>query len=120
MWLCLECFYKALILKQGGELAEDGKFSLTGVSGHDLLGLAKLTDYPKKLTQDQNSLLKRLSYFITGGRYPIPKSFEQTIPKIQPNRGIMPDGFWITPQDDNTFDEFVEQLKNELNTKPID
>ena len=101
----VECLLKALWIKQGYRLADEGRFvRVSGVKDqHDLRQLAKVVG----LTTDgeQNGLLDRLSVFTkTVGRYPIPTS--------QHNKS---GAWWTSPTDDQMLDDLVTELRNKVN-----
>ena len=63
-----------------------------------------------KMTDEERDLIKRLSLSITGGRYPIHKSW--LITKIQRlfGGGIGPPSYWRFPKDEELFLNLVDRL----------
>lgn len=112
--LSLECLLKALWLKQGNKIAEDGEYKgVKGAGDHDLLQLAAVVGL--KLDKTEKDVLKRLSKIMTSnGRYPIPKNWKAG--RIQEWHGgnIGPPGFWRHPSDDQVLSRVVNDVKTEL------
>jgi hypothetical protein len=68
--MAFECLLKARALEQGVVLARDGRYvKVPGVRNHDLAGLARAANFD--VTPKEGWVLRRLSRWITGGRYPI-------------------------------------------------
>ena len=72
----IECLLKALYVKNGNELASNGRHkSALGTKSHDLVAYAQAAGF--ELTPDEQYLLRKLSTQIKGfGRYPTGMSFE--------------------------------------------
>ncbi|HUU88788.1 MAG TPA: hypothetical protein VMX17_13685 [Candidatus Glassbacteria bacterium] len=72
--MATECLLKALWLKTGNKLAENGKYvSIKGTKPHDLMSIAKEISKTKiiKFTKNDYNLLRELTHNVTKGRYPI-------------------------------------------------
>jgi hypothetical protein len=118
--MAMECLLKAVWVKQGHNLVEDGKYvSIPGAGDHDLVQLAGAVGLT--LSDLEKDVLRRLSHFIEyGGRYPIPKNAEQLRLTIDPRGGRGPATTWATPSDQLQFDAVVnrlEQLLDELSNR---
>jgi hypothetical protein len=83
-----ECLLKALWLKHGGKLAQDGKYlGVVKKNEHRLHELAKAVSEKSKslvvFTARDLDLLERASYWNVSGRYPIPKFSSATMKQHQ-------------------------------------
>lgn len=76
--MAFECLLKARALNRGMVLARDGRYvKISGVRDHDLVGLAKAVAF--EISRREERVLRRLSRWITAGRYPIQRHWtEQT------------------------------------------
>jgi hypothetical protein len=73
--MAIECLFKALWLKCGEKLAINGEFKkIPDTRNHNLVSIEK--EISKKIdlniSENENDLLKELSYYNSHGRYPIP------------------------------------------------
>jgi hypothetical protein len=108
--MAIECFLKAVWLKRGGTLVDNGEYKgIQGAADHDLLSLfdAVSPKTPLCFTDQEREILKRLSYAITSGRYPIGKSVDG------PKRfALSSDPFWglWRTSDEALFDSIVNKL----------
>jgi len=94
----LEAFLKCLFLKEGGEMARDGK--LVDPGKHDLLQMARKAHLQP--TSAQCSILKRLSIIIQwSGRYPIATTPQKTFQSHH----------WGHPEDDDVLEELIEAIR---------
>ena len=78
--MAVECLMKALWVKNGKELSDEGEFEkIPNTSdGHDLVLLAKANSF--QLSEGEEGLSVRLTHFIRyGGRYPAPKGWNKYI-----------------------------------------
>ena len=106
----MECLFKALWLKGGNRLVENGKFKpVPKAGGHNLVQLARANGLsPSPVETD---VLRRLSHFIEyGGRYPIPKEPSQLMLTSVPRGGKSAATSWTTPLDDQVYDSLVKKL----------
>ena len=106
----MECLLKALWLKGGNRLVENGKFKpVPKAGGHNLVQLACANGLsPSPVETD---VLRRLSHFIEyGGRYPIPKEPSQLMLTSVPRGGKSAATSWTTPLDDQVYDSLVKKL----------
>ncbi|MBN1294945.1 MAG: hypothetical protein JXB48_24125 [Candidatus Latescibacteria bacterium] len=112
--MALEDLFKALWLKSGEELVNDGEYKkIPNTNDHNLIFIAdKVSEkIDCEINAPERDLLKRLSLSITGGRYPIQSSWVNS--KIQKyfGGGFGPPGVWHFPKDEKLFDTLVERLK---------
>jgi len=101
--MAIECHLKALWVKRGHKLVQDGKYvPVPGAGDHDLVQLAGVLQLT--LSDVEKDLLRRLSHFIEyGGRYPVPKNAE----KLRTSATS-----WTTPSDNLLFDAVASRLDN--------
>jgi hypothetical protein len=97
----IECLVKALWVKQGNEIARDGKYvPIVKKEGHQLIRLCEAVGIP--LNGRERDTLQRLSAIARClGRYPIPL------------RSSEPLGDWSS-EDDRVVENFVLRLKRQL------
>lgn len=77
----LECFFKAIWLKKGNTLCENGEFkkNLNPKPPHDLFKLSQIVGI-SNFEKNEKDLLKKLSQFsLVYGRYPIPLSYKKNV-----------------------------------------
>ena len=115
--MALECYLKALWVKSGGTLATDGKYiTIPGTSNHDLLTLIdSLSDkVDLAISIEDLHLLKRLSLSISGGRYPIQRTWKSGKMQKLPNGGEGPLSCWTFPADEDLFASLVARIQQNL------
>lgn len=84
--LTIENLLKGVCIGKEPPLSNDGDFRLRT---HKLLDLAARADLA--LGEDERGLLERLEVFIEwAGRYPIPLSYKDMLPRTLPTRGFAP------------------------------
>ncbi len=108
----IECLIKATWVKQGHELARDGKYvPMRRNEGHQLVPLCQVAGI--KLDVREADVLERLSIIArTIGRYPIPKRAHETRPRefyCQTGSPLS----WSS-DDDHVVESVVLRLKTEL------
>jgi len=110
----LECFFKALWVKKGNQLASGGKLQpIKGAAPHDLLQLADTVAF--QCGPNERDVLKRLSLFTTSvGRYPIATEWGRTRIQKSFDGGSGPPTYWASPRDYTTYDALVARLVAEL------
>jgi hypothetical protein len=108
--MAIECILKALWVKQGHKLANDGKYKgVPGAGAHDLVQLASVLNL--SLSDKEKDILMRLSHFIEyGGRYPVPKEADKSQLTRTPSGGRASPTTWSTPSDQILFDAMVNRL----------
>jgi len=107
----LENVLKAIILTRDSSVDLGILFK-----GHALRGLARKADI--SCTPQEEDLLDRLSYFaIQGGRYPVPKKWEDY--KRQVDGTTRQRGNWMS-HDLNTIVDLIERLQEVLKSLGID
>ncbi len=114
--MAMECLFKAVWVKRGNKLAEDGlAVRVRGAGSHDLVQLAEVLQLT--LSDLEKDVLRRLSYFISaGGRYPVPKDAEELRLTRTPRGGRAMAGHWSTPGDQGLVGALVSRLDNLLDT----
>ena len=112
--MAIECLLKALWVKRGHKLVEDGKYtSVPGAGAHDLVQLAGVLQLT--MSDLEKDLLRRLSHFIEyGGRYPVPKNAEKLRLTTSPGGGRAAATTWATPSDQLLFGALVNRLEQLL------
>ena len=77
--MAVECLLKARAADRGMILAKDGRYvlKLPKVRDHDLVALAKAVDF--EMTDREEFVLGRLARWITAGRYPIQKRWDDQV-----------------------------------------
>lgn len=103
----MECYLKALWLKQGKELTKDGKY--VGPKYHDLENLAKVLGITDKLSPDEIHVLRGLTWFGIKGRYPICLNSKREEELLR----------WRDQVDDENFESIINKIKNEMNHKMV-
>lgn len=119
--MAVECLLKALWLKGGGRLAENGRYRpVPWARDHDLVSLsnAVLGKVGMEISEQEQRFLERLSRNITAGRYPIQKNWDlQQKPIAGGNRRRT--SLMVPDCDDDLFasivGKFREPFKEELN-----
>lgn len=112
--MAAECFLKALWLKSGKQLIENGSYrKIPGTNDHqlDTLALALHKSCSITFSDEEIGLLFRLSDSITSGRYPIPKNTNKR--KLISTDGKTVDiemGTWRRPADDELADSFFHRI----------
>lgn len=118
--MALECLFKALWIKSGEILAINGKYKkISGTNDHNLVSLADkvLSKFAIKINGEERDILKRLSLDVTGGRYPIHKSWEATMIQSLFGGGKGPPTYWISGKDEKLFSVIVVKLTRLLENK---
>ena len=114
MGYAFECLLKALWLKNGNKIAENGAYkSVKGIAAHDLPELAKAAGL--NLSSKERDILRRVFYFMrSAGRYPTPMKWEQN--KIQKlfggGKGLPV--YWTAPSDDDELKNIFERSQCQL------
>lgn len=113
--MAMECLLKAVWVKRGNKLAEDGRYvRVPGERSHDLLQLARVLHLT--LSDLDKDVLRRLSHFMKyGGRHPVPKDAEELQLITTPRGGRAISTHWSTPGDQVLFNALVSRLENLLN-----
>jgi hypothetical protein len=76
--MAFECLLKACALDRRLVLAKAGQYvRIPGVRNHDLVGLAKVVGF--EMNKQEEMVLRRLSRWITAGRYPIQRRWTDQI-----------------------------------------
>jgi len=113
--MALEDLFKAIWLKGYNNLVENGKYQgIPGTNDHDLISIAdKVSEtIDCKINASERDLLKRLSFSITGGRYPIQKLWEVTRIQSLYGGGKGPPTYWTFPKDEEFFESLILRLKH--------
>jgi hypothetical protein len=112
--MAMECLLKAVWVKRGNKLAEDGLYvPVPGAGSHDLVQLAGVLQLT--LSDLEKDVLRRLSHFMKfAGRYPVPKDAEELRLTRTPRGGRATAGHWSTPGDQVLFDALVSRVDNLL------
>lgn len=95
--MATECLLKALWLKHGGTLAEDGRYvGVLKKKEHRLHELAKAVSQKGHIvfTKRELELLEQVSYWIISGRYPIQREYSHLVPFSRPDGTLAPHQFW--------------------------
>jgi|SRR5436190_8539790 len=113
----IECLVKAIWLKQGHQLARDGKYiPMLQNEGHQLVRLCRVAgialDAREKDTLERISVIAR-----TIGRYPIPRRAHETRPRQFYRQTRSPLGW--SSNDDSIIESFVLRLKTELRRRDL-
>jgi hypothetical protein len=100
----IECLIKAVWLKQGHQLARDGKYQpMMAKEGHRLEKLCRAAGI--SLSSNEEKTLTRLSDIAaSAARYPIPNRVSQRDMMIG----------WSDPHDYDVTENFIARLKSEL------
>ena len=98
----MECYLKALWLKQGRELTKDGEY--VGPKSHDLERLSKELGVINKLSPGEIHVLRVLTWFGIKGRYPICKNSKQEEKMFG----------WGNPEDDENFKNIIDKIEAEI------
>src|SRR5438876_7342628 len=94
--MATECLLKALWLKHGGMLAEDGRYVGVSKKEHRLHELAKTVSQKGHIvfTKRELELLEQASCWITSGRYPIETVYSFLVPYRRLDGTLAPRQFW--------------------------
>lgn len=109
----IECLLKALWLKRGNTIVDDGKYiGIKGVQDHKLHELADALSF--RISKEERELLIRISVFITStGRYPIAKNWNETrIKKYY--KGGYGSPTHINSGDFPLLDDIVDRIQKEI------
>ncbi|MFC1539798.1 hypothetical protein ACFL6H_10275 [Candidatus Latescibacterota bacterium] len=111
--MAIECLFKALWLKLGKNLVINGEFKkIPNTNNHDLCSIEKIISkiIDLKISDNENDLLKELSFYNSHGRYPIPKKW--TIRKNHLDYGLG-NKYSIShglKSDNKLYNDFVKRL----------
>jgi hypothetical protein len=110
----LENLLKGIYIGRNPTFVMEGKLKKwSSKSGHELLDLAEKTKF--ELSEDETNLLERLTEFVVwAGKYPIPKQFENNMPRQCQGGGYEPPTFLFLKKDPELFDSLFERLSNIL------
>lgn len=108
--MAVECMLKALWVKRGHAIVQDGKYlGVHNAGQHDLPQLASAAGFVSDAVE--MDLLRRLSHFVQyGGRYPVPRAASQLMLTQTPAGGRSAATTWSTRADPSAFDEIVRRL----------
>ena len=113
----IECLLKAVALTRGFVLAKEGKFVKpknskhrppSTVESHDLVGLSEAISF--ETSESERDLLRRLSLFITAGRYPIQTTWNKGLVLSSAGGGDKVQSLYWGGFDDTTFIALRDRL----------
>jgi hypothetical protein len=117
--MAIECLLKALWVKQGNNIVENGKLiGVKNAGDHNLVQLSVAVALA--INNEEKKMLERLSNYITHiGRYPIPTNWERTknIKILYPffsGSNEWPPTVWIGFYDDSVVNNIIGKIKKEL------
>jgi hypothetical protein len=107
--MAFECLLKARAARQRMVIAKDGRYVLriAGVRDHDLVALAEAVNF--KTTTAEQGVLRRLSRWISAGRYPIQRRWHDQVRLRSDGLVELLTVGW-EPSLDLTCDELIERL----------
>lgn len=117
LWaMAAECLLKALWLKSGEKLYEDGQYRAITKNDHQLDQIAFAISNKGFLlfSEDEINILARLSSFIIIGRYPVPKTARIRTVQLPDGRNGKVESGWSIPIDDETFITLVKRIYKAL------
>jgi hypothetical protein len=120
LWaMAAECLLKALWLKSGEQLYEDGQYQAITKNDHQLDKIANTISKKGFLIFSKNeiNILARLSNYIVIGRYPVPKNANIRIAQMPDGSNGNFDSGWNIPCDDEAFGILVGRMFNVLSDK---
>jgi hypothetical protein len=119
--MAIECLLKGLWVHSGEILADNGVFKgIPDTNNHKLASLAKKVagKIELNLSAEENTMLDRLSYLITFGRYPVQRKFDTAVNMPFPKGGSGSLGYmWVSPQDELLVESIINKLKNNFATE---
>ena len=95
--MATECLLKALWLKHGGKLAENGRYvGVMKKNEHRLHDLVEAVSQKGQInfTKRELDLLEQASYWILTGRYPIQKDYFSLALSKRPDGTVAPKQYW--------------------------
>jgi hypothetical protein len=106
----VECLLKAVALARGHVLAQNGEFiPPKGGKSHDLQTLADTVKFD--VLDAERDLLRRLSLYMTIGRYPIHLRWDKGLRASSLGNGDKVHSlYWSTPHDEETFSQLLGRL----------
>ncbi len=112
-----EDIFKAIVLKREPDIINNINRKRKLFSGHDLCHLA--VQAKVSLTPDETNLLRHLSQWVYGGRYPIPKDWVNYKGALD-GSGSVVSGVYILPRDFIAITNFIHKLEGELKSLGVD
>lgn len=115
LWaMAAECLLKALWLKLGNKLIENGKFNkIPNTNDHhlDSIAIALSNECGISFSDEEIGILFKLSSNITSGRYPVPRNAHTRKPKNTSGITLeIDEGSWRYPNDDELVEALFERL----------
>lgn len=110
--LAIENLIKALCITREGALDKRGGFR-NNLTTHKLLNLLEDAGIP--LSDEENDLAERLEqYVLWAGRYPIPRKYDDMLPRTDPNGGYGSLELFKFPSDGLLAFSLIDKLEKKL------